>query len=84
MNYVVGGKSNIPNDAENLSLELSDVQHRKGSLLLGFNNVQETKCGLHLGMLYMAPNRGQQQIAQKMGLPLKFINKRNTVAHCLT
>ena len=33
-------------------------------------------------MLYMAPNRGQQQIAQKMGLPLKFINKRNTVAHC--
>ena len=61
MNYVVGGKSNIPNDAENLSLELSDVQHRKGSLLLGFNNVQETKGGLHLGMLYMAPNRGQQK-----------------------
>ena len=57
-----GGKSYIPNDAEKLSLELSQVQHRKGESAFRIQqcNVQETKGGLHLDMLYMALNRGLQ------------------------
>jgi hypothetical protein len=82
MNYVVVGKSNIPNDAEKLSLELSEVTYSTAF------RIQQCTRDKRWSAFRNALNRGSQlelsnkYIAQKMGLPLKFINKQNTVAHC--
>ena len=65
-----GGKSYIPNDAEKLSLELSQVQHRKGESAFRIQQCTRDKRWSAFryavyGTQQRSAARTEQQIAQK-------------------